>query len=116
MKIGLKKARLAITPSFVISTGAKRSGEICGFPHLAQRARQIWGTLDWWPETQISSVSAVAFLSVIPVGNLLLLCLERREWEGKDRPAAHPRACPERIFASCHIHVIVKIEDAAEVL
>ena len=33
---------------FVISTGAQRSGEICGFPHLAQRARQIWGTLDWW--------------------------------------------------------------------
>ena len=33
-------------PNFVISTGAKRSGEICGFPHLAQRARQIWGTLD----------------------------------------------------------------------
>ena len=31
---------------FVISTGAQRSGEICGFPHLAQRARQIWGTLD----------------------------------------------------------------------
>jgi hypothetical protein len=27
---------------------AKRSGEICVFPHLAQRARQIWGTLDWW--------------------------------------------------------------------
>ena len=22
---------------FVISTGAKRSGEICGFPHLAQK-------------------------------------------------------------------------------
>ena len=46
MKIGLSKAGLAITPTFVISTGAKRSGEICGFPHLAQRARQIWGTLD----------------------------------------------------------------------
>ena len=30
--------------NFVISTGAQRSGEICGFPHLAQRTRQIWGT------------------------------------------------------------------------
>ena len=42
------KARSAAASNFVISTGAKRSGEICGFPHLAQRARQIWGTLDWW--------------------------------------------------------------------
>ncbi len=42
------EAWLATTPNFVISTGAKRSGEICGFPHLAQRARQICGTLDWW--------------------------------------------------------------------
>ncbi len=25
--------------NFVISTGAKRSGEICGFPHLAQRRK-----------------------------------------------------------------------------
>ena len=49
MKIGLRKVWSAITPNFVVSTGAKRSGEICGFPHLAQRARQIWGTLDWWP-------------------------------------------------------------------
>ena len=48
MRIGLRKVWSAITPNFVISTGAKRSGEICGFPHLAQRARQIWGTLDWW--------------------------------------------------------------------
>ena len=44
MKIGLRKAWSAITSNFVISTGAKRSGEICGFPYLAQRARQIWGT------------------------------------------------------------------------
>ena len=48
MKIGWRKVWSAITPTFVISTGAQRSGEICGFPHLAQRARQIWGTLDWW--------------------------------------------------------------------
>ena len=34
---------------FVISTGAKRSGEICGFPHLAQRRARYGGTLDsWW--------------------------------------------------------------------
>ncbi len=39
---------MEITPNFVISTGAKRSGEICGFPHLAQRARQIWGTPRLW--------------------------------------------------------------------
>jgi hypothetical protein len=47
--MGLRpKAGLAVTPDFVISTRAQRSGEIWGFPHLAQRARQIWGTLDWW--------------------------------------------------------------------
>ena len=34
MKIGLRKVWSAIAPNFVISTGAQRSGEICGFPHL----------------------------------------------------------------------------------
>ena len=44
---------MAVTPNFVISTGAKRSGEICGFPYfkqiqgapyLARFLRQIWET------------------------------------------------------------------------
>ena len=43
MKIGLKKARLAITPSFVISTGAQRSGEICGFSHIWRKERARYG-------------------------------------------------------------------------
>ena len=39
MKIGLRKAWLAITPNFVISTGAQRSGEICGFPDSCRKER-----------------------------------------------------------------------------
>ena len=76
-----------------------------GFPHLAQRARQIWGTLDSW-RFRIHT-SSFAFLSVIPAGNLLLLFLNN----------GNGGESPEHIFASRHIHVIVKIEDSvAEVL
>ncbi len=40
---------MAITPT--LSSRPERSGveRSAVFPHLAQRARQIWGTLDWWP-------------------------------------------------------------------
>jgi hypothetical protein len=42
MKIGLRKTWLATTPSFVISTGAQRSGEICGF-HIWRKERARYG-------------------------------------------------------------------------
>ena len=74
MKIGLRKVWSAITPNFVISTGAKRSGEICGF-------------------SRRGCSTAVAFLSVIPEGNLLFVCPKKpeadslREWQTRKAKA-----------------------------
>jgi hypothetical protein len=41
MKLGLRKAWLAITPSFVISTEAKRSGEMTKWVELRMKLLQL---------------------------------------------------------------------------
>ncbi len=64
---------MAITPNFVISTGAKRSGEICGFPHLAQRAIGISLVLAMLSAAPLSAAQTKAWdrvtIAVSPTGS-----------------------------------------------